>query len=246
MPLFKDEAIVLLKRPFGESDRILHLFTLSTGKISAIAKGAGKSQRRFANTLEPFNHIRVEYFEKQMRGMVRIDNADIIETNQGIEKSLKRSCTAGFFTEFLERLTKERERHDNLFLLLKEILGRLKQNELSYAEILHFQMKMLETLGYLPNLAHCVYCGKDIPEKEKVYFSRERGGVLCGACSSYLPYRTYSHGVIPVISAISREAPTSGEVPFRREVTDLIEGFVAFHLEVECKSYRILKGIMHE
>jgi DNA repair protein RecO (recombination protein O) len=246
MPLFKDEAIVLLKRPFGESDRIVHLFTLKTGKIAAIAKGGGKSQKRFANTLEPFNHIRVEYFEKQMRGMVRIDNADIMETNAGIETSLKRACAAGFFTEFLDRLTKERERHDALFYLLKEILSAVKGRELSYTGILHYQLRMLETLGYLPNLAHCVYCGKDIPEKEKIYFSRERGGVLCGNCSSYLPYRTYSHGVISVISTMGKEAPIPAELPARRELTDLIEGFVAFHLEVECKSYRILKGIMHE
>jgi DNA repair protein RecO (recombination protein O) len=246
MPLVKDEAIVLLKRAFGESDRIVHIFTLRSGKIAAIAKGAGKSQKRFTNTLEPFNHIRVEYFEKQPRGMVRIDNADIVETNQGIERSLRRACAAGFFTEFLDRLTKERERHDDLFHLLKEILGAVKCGELSYGRILRYQLRMLETLGYLPNLVHCVYCGADIPEREKVHFSRERGGILCRRCSGHLPYRTYPQGVIPALSAMGTDTAEPPEIPFGREVTDLVEGFVSFHLEVECKSYRILKGIMHQ
>ena len=115
MALHKDEAIVLFKRAYGESDRIIRLFTFTSGKIAAIAKGAGKSQKRFSNTLEPFNHIRVEYFEKHETGMVRIENADIVETNSGIEKSLKRACTAGFFTEFADRLTKDREKKHGAF-----------------------------------------------------------------------------------------------------------------------------------
>ena len=102
MALHKDEAIVLFKRSYGESDKIVRLFTLSSGKVAAIAKGANKSRKRFANTLEPFNRIRVEYFEKYGRGMVRIENADIVETNSGIEKSLKRACTAGFFDDFVD------------------------------------------------------------------------------------------------------------------------------------------------
>ena len=106
--LHKDEAIVLSRKAYGESDKIMHFFTLTSGKMSAIAKGASKSQKRFMNTLEPFNHIRVEYFEKHARGLVRIENADIIETGNGIEKSLKKVSIAAFFVEFVDRLTKER------------------------------------------------------------------------------------------------------------------------------------------
>jgi DNA repair protein RecO (recombination protein O) len=242
----KDEAIVLFKRAFGESDRIIHLFTLANGKIAAIAKGAGRSQKRFMNTLEPFNHIRVEYFEKAGRGLVRLESADLVETNSGIEKSLQRICTASFFTEFVDRLTNERERHDTLFYLLKEIIDQTKEMELGYSHILHYQLRMLEVLGYLPNFGQCVYCGKDVPDGEKVFFSKERGGVLCRHCSGYVPSRAYSQGVIPSICAMGREVCRFTERPLQREVTGLMEDFVAFHLEVECKSYRILKRILHE
>jgi len=51
MPLHKDEGIVLFKRAYGESDKIVRLFTLGSGKVAAIAKGANKSQKRFMNTL---------------------------------------------------------------------------------------------------------------------------------------------------------------------------------------------------
>ncbi|MDR2017955.1 MAG: DNA repair protein RecO [Syntrophobacterales bacterium] len=261
MALRKDEAIVLFKRAYGESDRIIRLFTFTSGKVTAIAKGAGKSQKRFSNTLEPFNHIRVEYFEKQEKGMVRIENADIVETNNGIEASLKRACTACFFTEFADRLTKEREKNIDLFQALKEILVRVKQREFAYADILHYELRMLEVLGYMPNFRNCVYCGKKVSDEINSRFSNERGGVLCPACARSLPHRTYSEGTIPSLVSVgsticgsihgvrdSGMPPEAGKPSdqkrFELEARQLMEGFISFHLAVEFKSYRILKSLL--
>lgn len=263
MPLRKDEAIVLFKRAFGESDKIIRLFTLKSGKIAAIAKGGSKSQKRFMNTLEPFNHINVEYFEKQEKGMVRLDNADIVETNCGIETSLKKACTAGFFTELVDRLTKERERHDELFQILKEVLQQVKRTELTYMEILHHHLKILETLGFMPNFTTCVYCGSRMDEEEKIYFSNERGGILCASCSPSLPHRTYHTGVIDTILSFRRQRREIDEISlrvkeedalymedtktyrfFEREVQDIMEGFMSYHLDVEFRSYRLLKNFV--
>jgi DNA repair protein RecO (recombination protein O) len=259
--LYKDEAIILSKRTYGESDRILHLFTLCSGKISAIAKGASKSQKRFSNTLEPFNHIKVEYFEKQGGGMVRIENADIAWTCNGIETSLRKVSTAAFFVEFVDRLTKERERHDELFRVLGQALRDIKDREFAYRDILHHQLKMLETLGFMPNFHNCVYCSKGVSDDKKVYFSRERGGILCPACSRPLPHRTYSEGTIPGLVAVCSSPNSSncevhdgsglpefyrseGLKTFEKEAREIMEGFVSFHLDVEFKSYRILKSLM--
>jgi DNA repair protein RecO (recombination protein O) len=261
MGLHKDEAIILSKRAYGESDKIMRLFTLISGKISAIAKGAGKSQKRFMNTLEPFNHINVEYFEKQARGMVRIENADIIETGSGMETSLKKVSVAAFFVEFADRLTKEREKNTALFYVLKDILARLKYNEFDYEDILHHEFKMLEILGYMPNFIGCVYCGKFIPDEHKVHFSSERGGILCPACSRAIPHRTYSGGTIPRLILIGNngngsafevrdsKGPSDVYIPdetkrFEREVREIMESFISFHLDVEFKSYKILKSLI--
>jgi DNA repair protein RecO (recombination protein O) len=244
MPLRKDEALVLTKMAFGESDKIVRLFTLESGKVSAIAKGAGKSQKRFMNTLEPFNHIKIEYFEKQASGMVRIESADIVETNGGIETSLRKVCTAGFFTEFVERLTKDREKHPSLFHALKEVIAAVKEGELSFAEILFYQLVVLEALGYMPNFHSCVYCGKEVPEERKTLFSRERGGILCEVCARFLPCRTYQEGIIAKLASIRQRHPGQADPGFERQATDIMEGFIAFHLELHCKSYRILKSVM--
>jgi DNA repair protein RecO (recombination protein O) len=244
MSLHKDEAFILFKRAYGESDKIIRLFTRSSGKVAVIAKGAGKSQKRFMNTLELFNHIRVEYFEKPGATMARLENADLVETNSGIEKSLKRACIAGFFTEFVDRLTKEKHPQEQLFLTLKEIIEAAKDHDFTYSDILYYQFLMLDILGYMPNLGSCVRCADAVGDGKGLHFSKEKGGVLCGNCARFVPHAACAEGLIPgLISVRDQNKPLSSTL-LEGQARDIMEGFLSFHLDVEFRSYRILKRLM--
>ena len=261
MGLVKEEAIILSTRPFGESDKIVRFYTLGSGKLTGIAKGGKKSQKRFMNTLESFNCVRIEYFEKATSSMVRIENADLDQSNSGLEKSFRKVCTASFFTEFVDRLTKEKQKNEHLFHALKVILHNLKHVEFTVSDILYYELQMLDFLGYKPNLATCVQCGKELADAEKLYFSRERGGTVCLGCSRSLPHRQYPQGFISRMSVLDihgPNGPTGPEGPagpegqaglsrastgFERLGRQILEDFVCFHLAVELKSYRLLKSI---
>lgn len=159
-------------------------------------------------------------------------------------------------------MTKEREPHDELFYALHDVLARLKEREFSYDDVVSWELRILEILGFMPNFESCVYCGRSLPEEDKTLFSRERGGVLCARCSRSLPYKTYGQGVIPRLIACKTAAgrpATSGfygasfsedgraglsGAGFVREAQDIMEGFTSFHLDVEFRSYRILKGLL--
>src|SRR5204863_9256458 len=51
---YKTEAVVLRSIRYGEADRVLHLYSSSRGRISAIAKGSRRPRSRFGGRLEPF------------------------------------------------------------------------------------------------------------------------------------------------------------------------------------------------
>jgi DNA repair protein RecO (recombination protein O) len=242
MSLHKDQAIILSTRVFGESDKILRFFTLNSGKLTGIAKGAKKSQKRFMNTLELFNVVNVEYFEKFSASMVRIDNADLVEANMDLGSSYKRMCIASFFAEFVDRLTKEKESNHGLFRSLQNSLSRVKSVEFTHSDILYYQLQMLDHLGFMPNFTTCVQCGKDLHEHEKTSFSNERGGTLCPGCSRSVPHKTYPHGLIPRLA--ERQATDAIDTgSFERHGREILEGFISFHLNVEFKSYKFLRGI---
>ena len=53
----QSEALVLRRLPFGESDLILHLLLPGSGRLTAIAKGARRSVKRFSGTLDAFERM---------------------------------------------------------------------------------------------------------------------------------------------------------------------------------------------
>jgi DNA repair protein RecO (recombination protein O) len=242
MSLHKDQAIVLSSRVFGESDKIIRFFTLHSGKMTGIAKGGKKSQKRFMNTLELFNVINIEYFEKFGGNMVRIDNADLIEANIDLGSSYKRMCMASFLAEFVDKLTKEKEWNDKLFHFLRGALHTVKSVEVTHGDILYYELQMLEHLGFMPNFRSCVQCGKSLLEQELTSFSNERGGIICPICSRSIPHRTYPPGLINKLANKHATCQLDKGV-FERHGKEILEGFISFHLNVEFKSYRLLRGI---
>jgi len=172
---------------------------------------------------------------------VRIDNADLREANSGIESSFRRMCIASFFAEFVDRLTREKEPHADLFEVLKEALDKVKYVEFTYFDILYYQLGLLHCLGYMPNFTTCVQCGKDVSNDSPTSFSHERGGVVCGACASSVPHRRYPEGLL---SRLADPAALKGtdSAAYGRPSRELMEAFMHFHLNVEFKSYRLLKS----
>jgi DNA repair protein RecO (recombination protein O) len=239
--LHKDRAIILSTRVFGESDKIIRFFTLHSGKLTGIVKGGKKSQKRFMNTLELFNSIKIEYFEKFSSSLVRIDNADLEEANSGIESSFRKMCMASFFVEFVDKLTKEKERNEQLFHLLKMSLNKVKTVELTPSDILYYQLQTLNHLGYMPNLRSCVQCGRELNNHEKQTFSNERGGVVCPSCSGSIPHRRFPQGLIERLGDRTATGVIEDRL-FEKLGREVLEAFIAFHLNVEFKSYRLLRS----
>lgn len=242
MGLCKDTAMILSTRTFGESDKIVRFFSLNEGRLTGIAKGGKKSQKRFMNTLEPFNCVRIEFFEKASASMVRIENADLEESNSGLEVDLKKVCIASFFSEFVDRVTREKERNQALFATLRRVVQQAKRVELRYSDILYYELQMLGHLGYLPNFVRCVHCGTELAESERLRFSREKGGILCLACSRFVPHRRYPQGFIPQLA--SHEPDKGGtDGVFEKLGREIMEDFVSYHLDIKLKSYRLLKKV---
>ena len=79
MAALRTEALVLRSVDVGESDRILHLLVPDSGRLTAVAKGARRSRRRFAGTLDLFNHLRVEVDRRSASSLPRLEQATMLE-----------------------------------------------------------------------------------------------------------------------------------------------------------------------
>ncbi len=176
---YRTQAIVLGHFEYGEADRILKLFTLERGKISAIAKGVRKISSRKAGHLEPFTHVNL--LLAAGRDLHIITQAEAINMMDGLRADLRRMAQASYVVEVLDRFTYEEGPNQALFRLLAQTLARLESGPNVETAIRYYELRLLDLLGYRPQLFSCIDCAEPIREQDQ-FFSPLGGGVACPRC----------------------------------------------------------------
>jgi DNA repair protein RecO (recombination protein O) len=177
----KSRALILGGRDLGESDRIITFLTRDFGKLSAVAKGAKRSARRFAGCLELFSLVEV-CLDDRGRELLRLESCDLAQPFPAIRSDLKRYAVACYLCELARELFPEREPAADAFDLLAHALGQLDAGA-PYPWERVAELRLLALAGFRPALAACHACGAE-PEGLAVRFSPERGGILCARCAS--------------------------------------------------------------
>ena len=252
MPLYKTNAIVTRSTNYGESDKIVTFFTRDFGKIRGIAKGARRSRKRFQNALGLFSHIRLIFFDREGVGLVRAESGDILHTFPNIRENLIKIYYGNYFLELVNEMAGEREANLEAFNLLLSFLLSLEEGETQEERLRMFEIRMLSLFGYRPNLKQCDLCKKgweDLRETPNLFFSPEKGAMICEGCSKMVNHLTpVSLGTARLIEQISyMDLSKLDRLKFTpqalSESRELLPKFITYQLGKELKSLRGLKGI---
>lgn len=173
------EAVVLRHSDWGEADRLVGLFTRQLGKIRAIAKGVRKMHSRKAGHLEPFTHTSL--LLARGRDMFIITQAETIQAHTRLREDLLLVGYASYVIELLDRFTYEEGENRAMYRLLVDTLGRLSTEADTLLAVRYYEIRLLDLLGFRPQLFTCAHCGKEIIPEDQ-YFSAQEGGVLCPDC----------------------------------------------------------------
>lgn len=173
------EAIVLRHLDWGEADRLIWLFTREYGKLRAVAKGVRKARSRKAGHLEPFT--RVSLLLARAKDIPLITQVDTLDAYIPIHEDLIRMTCGLYLVELLDRFTYEEGANLPIFRLLRDSLERLSQAVDQDLVARYYEIRLLDHLGFRPQLFHCAQCGEEI-KAENQYFSSQQGGVLCPNC----------------------------------------------------------------
>ena len=173
-------AYCLKSWPYGESDRIIHLFSADYGKVSAIVKGVKRPNSKLSGACELLHLISAQ--------LSRGKNLDLLQQYQsvqsfpGIRQDILKLALAQVFAEQVYVLVTEFEPDSSgIFDLLTEHLNVLEQAETSaiMPTGARFQLKLLETAGYQPCLTTCVLSGEPLDPEALYYpFSVPLGGAV--------------------------------------------------------------------
>lgn len=250
MPLCTTHAIVIRSIPYGESDRIVTFFTKYFGKLKAIAKGARRSKKRFQNALDLFTYVRLIFFDREGMGLVRAEGCDILNSFSNIREDLKKIIYGNYFLELVNEMAVEREQHPEAFELLLTFLNTLNRETPAEDYLRIFEIRMLSLFGYRPNLRSCAICKKGMEELKEVknmFFSLERGSLVCEGCSKNLNNLTpLSWGTARLVDEITRmDLSRLDRLKFTSQALSesrlLLPRFITYQLGKELKSLKILR-----
>ena len=237
-------AIVLRTRPFGESDKIVSLLTESHGKITGIAKGAIRSRKRFANSLDPCSLVTLRFQEPSHGGLSFLLSAELITGSVHYLKDLESYSRAAYLVEICDALIAEHEENSGLYHHLKTGLQHISCHGASLRYLTWFELKLLSLAGFQPALENCKNCGVacDGEDSASWYFRLNDGSILCDRCQSgardLLPLAESGITLLQRLQADEEFVPAT--LILRgitvREIRALLHQFLQYHAERQIKS----------
>jgi DNA repair protein RecO (recombination protein O) len=260
--VYKADGIVLRHIDYGEADRILTIMTREYGKLRAIAKGARKVTSKLASTADLLT--RTQFVLASGRELDIVTQGSTLERFDHLRDSLWHGSAAYAVAEMLDRGLEDRAEVPVIYTLTLDTLRRLDSDAASWladptstnaagpatrgwAALLYFELRLLDQLGYKPNVSTCVACENQLEPLDGHSFNAELGGALCPACSRYSQRR------LPLLSLkvlrLVQRTPWKNlpvmriDSATRSDVDSIMQSILALHLDRSLRSWNFLQHL---
>jgi DNA repair protein RecO (recombination protein O) len=234
--VYRTEGVVLRRQDLGEADRLTTVYTLDYGKRRFVAKGVRRPRSHKAGHLEPFT--RVALLIARGRELDIITQVETIEDFPHLRDDLLLFGHASCVIELLDQFSvEESEENRPLYRLLLDSLTHLANATIEpLAIVLYFELRLLDLVGYRPELFQCLVCGAEI-RPENQFFSSHEGGVLCLKCGKQRRnVRSISLAALKLLRHYQRSSFESAIAPrvpesLFQEVEWIMEDYLSYLLE---------------
>jgi len=245
----RTRALVLSHFDQRESDRLVHLYTEDLGRVSAIAKGARRSKRRFPGTLEILTLLDVRIVDPPRASLMRLEGARLIAPFEGLVNDLGRYAIACQLLELLDRVTGEREAAPDLFRFAIGVLDVLRAETPDRLLALLVLVKTISRLGYRPQLASCSACGRAIGVRESgLGFEPRHGGALCADCRDGEVFPINARLLLGLEAGLRAPLAQRGSTGLVaddvRRLELCVDRFFRFHIGLELRSMPFLRDLL--
>jgi DNA repair protein RecO (recombination protein O) len=174
------DAIVVGRSDLGESDRIIRLLTETHGRVSAVARGARRSKKRFAGSLDPGTRLTVT-LRKGRGELATLTQATVRRAPNRARTDLYRIAAMLYGCELTAALAPEGGEAERLYRLLDVWLDVLEDVQtVGTAAQIALEPTALTYAGLCPALVHCAVCGE--PMVLDGHFDDDAGGALHPWC----------------------------------------------------------------
>ncbi|KGP73163.1 DNA repair protein RecO [Pontibacillus yanchengensis] len=176
--LQKVEGIVIRTGNYGETHKIVTLFTRERGKIAVMAKGAKKPKSKMSAITQPFVHA--SFLIQIGSNMGTLYQGEVLQSLRSIREDIIKAAYAAYISELTDKLVEENQPDPFLYQQLLQTMVWMTEDKDLDILLYMYELKMYKKGGFAPELNQCVNCGRT----EGPYtFSVMEGGLLCRFCN---------------------------------------------------------------
>jgi DNA repair protein RecO (recombination protein O) len=160
MPARETEAIILKTFPLGEADRLVSFLGRASGRMRGVAAGARRLKNRYGSTLEVLSHVQLWYVERETRDLVRIQQAELLESFNKSQSDYSLSTGLAVVSEVAEQVLPEHEVNEAMFRLILLTAKEVERRGATALALSYFAFWTVRLAGWLPHFDLCAACGK--------------------------------------------------------------------------------------
>ena len=239
MAVYHADALVIRSREFGESDRVLTLFSRELGKLQAVAKGVRKpkSKQRAGSQLFTYG----DFLIHKGKNLDTVNQCSPKESFPYLWSDLERLFSASCIAELLDVSTTSAQSNPGVFRLT--LTGFFLLETVDPDLVLGaYTLRLMDLLGYRPCLGECAGCGADVGG-ESLFFSPEAGGTVCEGCRETYSGRRIQAGSVAFMRQLlqadfAKIHRLRWNETMRQEIIKTLRQFAEHKFERPLKSWR--------
>ena len=174
----KVNALVIKAIDYKDNDRILTLYSLEKGKITAGIKGVKKAGAKLKFASEPFCFA--EYILAEKGGRYTVTTASYIDCFYDLRLNLEKYYYSAVVSDFLNVHIENEMPDPYLFDLAINSIKNICYSDCEKMHLANFLFKAVEALGYGISSLNCEACGDKI--NGRVFFRCKDASFACESC----------------------------------------------------------------
>lgn len=182
-------GVVLRTTPLRESDLLLTLYTDEHGRLSAVARGARRSQRRFAGAISLLVLGRYQLGRRPRGELWSLEAGEVEREWTRLASDPVAVAHASYVAELVGALLPPEAPDPHALALILELWDSLAEGGPSPAALRSVELALLELAGHCPAIDQCAACRAGDLDAGAI-FDSARGGAICRRCAG----RSYGSG----------------------------------------------------
>jgi DNA repair protein RecO (recombination protein O) len=176
-------GIVLRTVPLRESDLLVTLYTDQLGRVAAVARGARRSQRRFAGALSTLVLVRLQLGRRPRGDLWGLDGAEVVREWTQLASDVVAHAHAAYVSEIIGAMLPSEQPEPEALAIAIALWDSLAAGGPSPGAMRAVELALLDLAGHLPAISACAACGATDLDVGAV-FDPQRGGAICRRCAA--------------------------------------------------------------